>query len=209
MRSAAAVAGGFEIGAVCRALLPGEPSGDAWEAIASDDCLNVVVVDGVGHGQAAHEAATVAIATTRAMLEREPLAPLGSAMQACHAALRGTRGAAIGLCRFEPARASTSYCGVGNTAFLRYPNRGGLGVSLPGMVGWRMRSVRVFETPLAPGDLYSFHSDGVSSSLALSDYAKLPAQQAAEKALREHGKLTDDAVVLMVRFRPPDVPRAR
>ncbi len=191
----------FEIGSVCRALSLAEPSGDAWTALFSE-CLTIVAVDGVGHGAPAHEAALAAITTARASLERDPLAPLDSVMHACHAALRGTRGAAVGLCRFDPARASASYCGVGNTTFLRHPTRSGTGVSLPGIVGWKMRTVRVFDTTLAPGDLYAFHSDGIASGFSLESYARLPAQQAAEQVLREHGKISDDALIVVVRFRP-------
>jgi hypothetical protein len=191
----------FEVGAVCRALSLGEPSGDAWTAIESES-LTIVAVDGVGHGAPAHEAAVAAIATARASLERDPLAPLDSVMQACHSALRGSRGAAVGLCRFEPERGSASYCGVGNTTFLRYPARSGTGVSLPGIVGWRMRTVRVFDTALAPGDLYAFHSDGIGTGVSLSGYVRLSAQQAAEQVLREHGKISDDALIVVVRFRP-------
>lgn len=193
----------FEIGAVCQSMTVGEPSGDAWTSVESGGCLTVVVVDGVGHGLPAHEAAAAAIVSARAALERDPLSPLPAIMQRCHAALRGTRGAALALCRFEPAHALASYCGIGNTAFLRHPNRTGLGVSLPGIVGWNMRSVRVFDTSLSHGDLFAFHTDGIASEFLLEDYSALPVQKAAEQAIKRHGKLTDDATVVLVRYARP------
>ncbi len=64
-----------------------------------------------------------------------------------------------------------------------------------------MRSVRVFEADLAVGDVYSFHTDGVASSFALEQYAVLPACEAATRALNDHGKLIDDATVVIVRYR--------
>ncbi|MBI5535725.1 MAG: SpoIIE family protein phosphatase [Deltaproteobacteria bacterium] len=190
----------FEIGAVCRSLLLGDVSGDAWDAIAEGDCLTVVVADGVGHGKLAHEASSAAVAFFRETLERSPMTKLDVLMRMCNDVLRGTRGAAIGLCRFDPTAGIAAYCGVGNTCFLRYPHRRGLGVSLPGTVGCMMRSVRVFETTILPGDYYAFHTDGVSSSMVLEGYVSLSPQLAAERALSDHGKAIDDATIVMVRY---------
>ena len=191
----------FEIGAICRPLLPQEPSGDAFAVIEDADCLTVVIVDGVGHGPLAHTAAHAAVKSIQRTLSRSPRAALGSVLEECHEALRGTQGAAVGLCRFDPRGGSASYLGVGNTTFLRHPNRDGAGVSLPGIVGLRMRTLRAFDTELVSGDLYAFHTDGVARSFTLSDYTQLPLSIAAKQALRNHGKITDDAAILMVRFR--------
>ncbi len=196
----------FEIGAACRSLLPQEPSGDAFDAIDDASFLTVVIVDGVGHGPLAHAAARAAVESIRASLGRTPGADLCGVLRECHLALRGTPGAAVGLCRFDPERGNASYVGVGNTSFLRYPNRSGTGVSLPGIVGFRMRTLRTFDTELVGGDLYVFHTDGVSRSLDPSAYARMPLQFAAKQALGEHGKLTDDAAVFMLRFRANSEP---
>lgn len=191
----------FEIGAACRPMVPHEPSGDDYAFIEDGACLTVTIVDGVGHGSLANTAARAAIESVTTALARAPGMELADLMRECHQALRGTQGAAVGICRFDPARSTTSYLGVGNTGFLRHPGRSGPGVSLPGIVGFRMRTLRIFSTDLVPGDIYAFHTDGVSKSFSPADYLAGPVDASARRALAEHGKINDDAAVVLVRFR--------
>lgn len=185
---------------MCRSLLPQEPSGDAFAVIEDADCLTVAIVDGVGHGPLAHHAAEAAIDSIRRSLLGKPGAALAEVLEECHQALRATQGAAVGICRLDPNQRSTTYLGVGNTSFLRHPNRNGIGVSLPGIVGYRMRTLRAFDTDLVAGDVYALHTDGVSRLFTPSDYAPMPLSIAVKSALRDHGKITDDAAIVMVRF---------
>ncbi len=101
--------GRFEIGGAGRPLVLGEVSGDAWDTLFEGECLTVVLVDGVGHGKLANAAAVSASSCVRNILEHKPMSSLDSVMRSCDAALRGTRGAALGICRFNPSTSSVSY----------------------------------------------------------------------------------------------------
>src|SRR5581483_8212206 len=77
------------VGAV---VLPvdGEPvSGDAWAYSAKGDRATFMIVDGLGHGRAAHEAAKVAIA----IFQEHSHEPASDVLHLAHLASRGTRGA--------------------------------------------------------------------------------------------------------------------
>src|SRR5947209_17674160 len=105
------------------------------------------VIDGLGHGEPAAEAAAVAEREIRAHWEQ----PLPDVMRAAHRAASGTRGAAITLARFEPG--GVRLLAVGNVAGLvvhadgtqrRVPLRGGI-------VGFRIPSLgQVDRMELAP-----------------------------------------------------------
>src|SRR5512132_1738673 len=77
----------LEIGAVCKAAPGEEISGDAWKARCQPDGGLIVIVDGLGHGSAAAEAAQKAVRTFDASSHISP-APMVSAM---NGALRSTR----------------------------------------------------------------------------------------------------------------------
>jgi serine phosphatase RsbU (regulator of sigma subunit) len=189
----------FELGAAARALRDAEISGDAWRGWAEGGCFTLAVIDGVGHGLAANVAAVRAIAAIDRDLSATPLAPLDALMSGCHRELHGTRGAAVSLCRFDPQAGKVSYCGIGNTSFRRHPARSSPGVSLPGVVGYMLRNIRVFEADMLPDDFFCVHTDGLTDAFPLSGYLRLGAQQAADRALQEHRKTTDDATVVMLR----------
>jgi serine/threonine protein phosphatase PrpC len=157
------------------------------------------VADGLGHGPAAEEASQRAVQHTRELLAEDPRASLEGILRSCHRALAGTRGAALALCRFLPDEGKLRFCGVGNVALSIYPERRGLGISMPGVVGYRMRKVRVFESTLEPGDLVLVYSDGISSRLSLKSLASLPLEQLVERVEADHGKAHDDATVVAVR----------
>jgi hypothetical protein len=81
-----------------------------------------------------------------------------------------------------------------------HPERHGLGISLPGVVGYRMRKVRVFESELQAGDLVTIFTDGVSSRFPLQPFASLPVEDLAERVETEHCKDHDDATLLVIRI---------
>ena len=167
--------------------------------------MTVLVVDGLGHGPQAEEAAQAAVAETRRLLESQPDTPLERVIQACHRALSGTRGAAVALCRLDPDRGRALFSGVGNISMTMFPERKGVGISLPGVVGYRVRKTRVFETALAAGDTLALFTDGVSSRFSRRKYAGLPLEQMVEQAVAEHGKDHDDVTLLVLQVEAPGV----
>jgi phosphoserine phosphatase RsbX len=71
-----------------------------------------------------------------------------------------------------------------------------------GIVGYRMPETLLTQNiPLAAGDLLVIASDGIAEDhLDSIDFAA-PATAIAERILREHGKASDDALVLAARHR--------
>ena len=91
---------GLDFGAACVPLAGEEVCGDSWAIDEVEGRALVLVVDGLGHGPQAAEAAREAVRVFREM------APLGPAeiIQAAHAALRSTRGAALAVARIDGER---------------------------------------------------------------------------------------------------------
>ena len=121
----------LRMGAVCLAVAPETISGDAWALRSGAGLAEVLVVDGLGHGPLAGEAARAAVDVFASQNVNvnvngsgsgsgsgnesgaaDAAMPLGEFVAQAHAALRGTRGAALLAVRFG-AQAVHS-CGAGN-----------------------------------------------------------------------------------------------
>ena len=71
------------------------------------------------------------------------------------------------------------------------------------MVGYNLPQVRVGTIPLEPGDAVVLATDGVAADYSASIESGIPAQQLAERILAKHGKGTDDALAVVVRYLGP------
>src|SRR5207249_11373310 len=69
-----------------------------------------------------------------------------------------------------------------------------------GVVGSYLPRLGVSLLPMHPGDVLIFASDGVRSSFADEEVRALPPQRAADRILAHHGRGTDDALVVVVRY---------
>lgn len=190
----------WEVAGFARTL-PGEQEcGDAVSVYPADQCVTVLVVDGLGHGSRAHKASAAAVAHVTQRIQENPGVGLESLMQTCHKALAGTRGAAVGICRLEPERSQLRFCGVGNITMTSHPRRRGLGVSLAGVVGYRMRKVKEFVCELEPGDLIVLFSDGISSRISLETIASQPLGDMLDTVSKDWAKDHDDATFVAIRL---------
>jgi anti-sigma regulatory factor (Ser/Thr protein kinase) len=100
----------FAVGGVSVPRLGERVCGDAWDVHAADGGIAVLVVDGLGHGPFAADAARAAVLAFRRAGSSDPQHVMGS----LHDALRGTRGAAAALALIDPATGVLRYCGIGN-----------------------------------------------------------------------------------------------
>ena len=169
----------------------------------------VAVIDGLGHGDAAADAAEAAAEILREHVEDPPQ----ELLQRCHVALRRTRGAVMTLAWFDLDARSMAWTGVGNVEarFVRAGDRGDARhaspVVLGGVVGYNLPQVRIGTIPLAPGDSVVLATDGVAADYSVSLASGMRAQEQAERVLERHGKGTDDALVVAVRYLgPPAAP---
>ena len=184
------------------AAKPGESeSGDQHVVCSLPDGVLVAALDGLGHGTQAASAALVAAA----VLKHYAASPLTTLLAHCHDALRSTRGIAISVAAINTRADSMTWAGVGNVEGLlrrakpRAPDERLLLRS--GVVGSHLPFVQPAVTTLAPGDVLMFTTDGVAHDVvhALPMLGKL--QSIANAALARGNKGTDDALVLLVRYR--------
>jgi negative regulator of sigma-B (phosphoserine phosphatase) len=191
----------YEISGFSRPM-PGETDcGDALVVYPDGGRVTVLVVDGLGHGTKAHEASSAAVAYVTERLAEEPRTGLEELLRGCHKAIAGTRGAAVGICRLDPEDKRLSFCGVGNISLVSLPTRRGLGVSLAGVVGYRMRRIKEFVSPLSPGDMIALFSDGISTRFSLKTFRGKPLDPEVEAAGALLAQKSDDATLVVVRMK--------
>jgi len=134
-------------------------------------------------------------------------APPQELLDRCHEALKETRGVVMTLARFKVGAAELEWTGVGNVdARLWHPSAGGrhdVALVFGGVVGYQVPRVRPSTLSLAPGDLLVMVTDGIDPGFAAALDGGGPAQTVAERVFAAHGKGTDDALVVVVRYLPP------
>jgi negative regulator of sigma-B (phosphoserine phosphatase) len=184
------------------ATMPGETeSGDRSWASAVANGMMFAVMDGLGHGREAAAAADIAIAA----LERHVGDPLIELLRRCHESLRGTRGVAMSLAVFNTENAILTWIGVGNVegTLLRR------GAGLPsnklllrnGVVGVRLPILRAGELTVQSGDILTMVTDGVTTEKPLRVSMDGQIESMADGILASACKGTDDALVLVARYR--------
>ena len=192
----------YEYAVAGRGLAGERHSGDAALVCPIDNGLLVAVIDGLGHGDEAAVAAKVAISTLRQHAGQ----PVATLLKHCHEALRPTRGVAMALAVLEISSQSMVWSGVGNVegvliaAGHRRPRYRQYLTSRGGVVGYHLPGVRVSVVPIAPGDLLILATDGIDDGFALDDFPNGAPRRMARSILDSHGKATDDALVLVLRW---------
>lgn len=162
----------------------------------------VGVADGLGHGTEAAIASTTAVATLKVAANE----PVVSLLNRCHEALRSTRGAVISLASLNALDNTMSWISVGNVEGLLLRAKEGIGRDreyvLPrgGVVGYRLPPLQATVLMVEKGDTLIFATDGIHNGFADELVRSDPPQQIADYILRTHGKDTDDALVLVVRY---------
>ncbi len=189
----------LERGAVC-VPKAGEPvSGDGWAVTHERERTSFLVVDGLGHGIQAAEAAGEAVRVFKASPETAPAARL----DAIHAGLRGTRGAAVAIAEVDTDRCMIRYVGVGNISGVVASDEGTRSmISHNGIVGHDARKIQEFTYPWPEGALLIMHSDGLTSRWDLAAYPGLSRRHPALIAgvlYRDFTRGRDDVTVLVAR----------
>jgi anti-sigma regulatory factor (Ser/Thr protein kinase) len=179
---------------------PGERlSGDGWACHADADRTLVLLVDGLGHGREAHDAAQEAIAGFR---EHAGLGP-GDILGYLHDGLRKTRGAVAAVAEILPGQRQLTYAGVGNiSCVLLADGKSHSLVSHNGTLGMTARKIQEFHAEWPPDGVLILHSDGVQTRWDLSSYSGLLARHSAVIAgalLRDFRRQRDDASVVVVK----------
>ncbi|HLK43637.1 MAG TPA: hypothetical protein VKV34_09875, partial [Thermoleophilia bacterium] len=99
-----------EIGILGRPFPEERVSGDHAVFVREGDTVLCAVIDGIGHGPLAGDAAAQAAGAVLANAG----SGLASILEACDAALAGTRGAVMALARIDEAQGTVEHASVGN-----------------------------------------------------------------------------------------------
>jgi phosphoserine phosphatase RsbX len=172
-------------------------NGDAVLVQRWSECDRWVVIDGLGHGPAASEAARGAVTSLEAT---GPEVDIEALIDRLGRALRGSRGIALTLLERRGSRLAAA--GVGNVA-LRLTGSGTLPfIASPGILGGHVRKLRVAEGSVHGPLRAVLHTDGISSRFQLEPVSEGTPESVATRLMTEHAHAHDDATVLVVDFRP-------
>jgi len=179
-------------------------SGDLAVYVPYDGGALVAAIDGLGHGDAAADAAAVAAGALRSY----PPKPAQGLLEHCHRELRKTRGVVATFAWFDVQTGRLAWTGVGNVEgrLMRADRSQGDSTDSPtlfgGVIGWGLPAIRLVDAELAPGDTVVLATDGVAADFGSSMVPGLGAQELADRIFASHARGTDDALVVTVRYVP-------
>lgn len=188
----------LDIGVATRPKPGYEQNGDSFVIARGEDYVLVGVIDGLGHGSPAQQAAQAA----RRFVESHAEQPLDALFQGADYACHGTRGCVMALARFNWRQGTMRFGSVGNIEarvvgalrpFSFAVRRGIIGLNAP------KASVTEHEWSRS---MLVLHSDGVRSHWNWDDFPGLvdkPATLIAQELLGKLAKPEDDATVLVVK----------
>lgn len=182
--------------------LPGESKcGDRYLVKHYADGALVAMIDALGHGPEAADAAQVAAD----VLSKRPRETPAKLIEQCHASMRGTRGAAIGIASFDWRQRTLTWLGIGNiSAALINTDLQGISkvqelLRRSGVVGDQLPELNLMVHAIEPGDTLILTTDGVHDHFTEILPLALEPQPLAENILQTYAKHNDDAAVLVFR----------
>lgn len=192
----------FELGVAMKSQRGEATSGDLAVVILLPEGALVAAIDGLGHGSQAAQAAAVA----GAVMHQSPSGDLVGVIQRCHAALEGTRGAAISVAFVSSSKSTITWLGVGNVEGrvvsgdpMAARPKGSL-VLRRGVPGHELPTLSTATLDVRPGDVLVLATDGIAAVFADSLDVSGSAQMISERILAEHQTRPDDALVVAVRY---------
>lgn len=180
-------------------MISEDECGDTGFIRQDDESCLVALIDGLGHGKPAHEAALLA----EQYLEVHHELALVEMMQGLNEALRKSRGAVAALCRLDLKTGHMLFCGIGNITTRIFG--GGHRRITPGdgIVGYMMPSPREQKLELVPGDVVMLYSDGIKEHFEEYDCPGLldgTAEEITKKVFHCFYKGDDDGSCLVMRY---------
>jgi anti-sigma regulatory factor (Ser/Thr protein kinase) len=198
-RSALTSASAIQVGVVSEPIAGEDTCGDGWGIRTSIDGVLLMVVDGLGHGVLAGEAAREA----ERVFSTTPDTSLQEIINSTHVALRKTRGAAFGIARIEIEKGLLRYAGVGNiSASIVAPGSSRSMASHNGILGQHMERMQEFSFSWASGDILVLASDGLATRWDLERYSGIWSKPSAIIAAilhRDFYRGRDDVTVLVAK----------
>lgn len=178
---------------------PGEPvSGDGWSEKNIERGRMLMLVDGLGHGQLAYDAANAACDAFR-----RAYGSVSDTLLVIHDGLRGTRGAAVAVAELDLQSQLIRFAGVGNiSATIVDATARRSAVSVYGIAGHQIRDVREYTYPWTSESTLIMHSDGLTTKWDLDAYPGLLGRDPmliAGVLWKDHHRRSDDSTVVVAR----------
>jgi len=175
-------------------------SGDAWYSESFGRRTLCAVVDGLGHGPQATQAAQLAIESLREHRD----ASLREQIDFAHGALRSTRGAALGVAEILHDQKLIKYAGIGNImAAVHHHGIARNMVSQNGILGHHIKRVTEFQYPWSDTAMLVMCSDGINTHWDLAQYVGLASRDPsliAATLYRDFTRGRDDTTVIVLKM---------
>lgn len=191
--------------AYAQAAYPGnslEQAGDRFVVQATQRGFLVAVIDGLGHGI---KAATAALAAVDAF-QQDVNRPVKAQLEYGSRSIRGTRGAAVSMAKFDAANAQLEWAGVGNVYAGVVRSQDTLKheslLSRGGVVGFRLPTIRPSKVDIYPYDTLVMATDGIRSGFLQDAPLRQSPQMIADYIHTNFKRDTDDSLVVVLRFIP-------
>jgi anti-sigma regulatory factor (Ser/Thr protein kinase) len=189
----------FSLGVVSLAMR-GEPvCGDGWGTRATADYSFFMVVDGLGHGIFASEAAREA----ERLLADSQATSAADILRDCHDALKKTRGAAAAIAAISQEKGTLTYAGIGNISATIIEGQSRRGIaSHNGTLGHQMHKIQEFTVPWSQDSILVMHSDGLGSKWDVNEYPGLASKHPsiiAAMLYRDFRREHDDVTVMIAK----------
>jgi len=191
----------LDFGAATRPYPGKVVNGDTFVIEHWNESALVAVIDGLGHGQFAYQAALAA----RQYVETHPDQPLKTIFQGVGRSCHGTQGVVMAIARIDWPLRKLTMANVGNVEARLFGiprpvnfmiRRGVIGLNAPNPVV----TEHLWDAPYT----LVLHSDGLKSHWRWEDFAHLqevPASVIAQRLLQEQARDDDDATVVVVKGR--------
>ena len=189
----------LDVGIVSSAK-PGEDvNGDSFVIKHGDGQSLIAVIDGVGHGRLAHQAARAA----RHYIESHSDLPLADLFRGVDRACRATRGVVMAVAAFDWTGMTLTFGSVGNIEVKVLCGQDKFNfIVRRGIVGKNAPNPVVTENDWRPGYVLALHSDGLSTHWGWNDFPRQSdnsAQFIAEHMHRTLKKDHDDTTLIIVK----------
>ncbi|MCQ1538791.1 SpoIIE family protein phosphatase [Methanocalculus taiwanensis] len=173
--------------------------GDGYYVERFRDGALIAVIDGLGHGVHAREAASCA---ERYLRNNARHARINDLLAGLGSVLRKTRGAVAGIIRIDEEQGKIYYSGIGDTSVRLYQGESYNSFhSIPGILGVNYTQVQIQSGDWIRGrSMAILHSDGISSRFSL-DYAMAgeTPQLIAHYIMDKYWREIDDGTVIVVK----------
>lgn len=190
----------FDFGIISRPKLGETANGDSYVIKQTKAGSLIAVIDGVGHGILAHQAASAA----RQYVERHAESSLLDIFKGVDRACAATRGVVMAIAVFDWQQQLFRFASVGNieVSVFNHHHEKPKFIVRRGIVGKHAPQPVITENEWHSGDMLALHSDGISSQWSWSDfsqYANHPAQVIVENIYSANQKDYDDATIILVK----------